>query len=89
MQVFHYAENRHVQLGYQLLEDAACYEAFPDFHQPALIFHGALDDVVPARDSQEFASSHPNAHLEILDSGHELLNVLDDMASKVVDFLHP
>lgn len=87
MEVFHYAQNRNLPLSYQLLEDAARYEEFPDFRQPALIFHGAHDDVVPARYSREFASAHPNAQLEILDSGHELLNALDYMASKVSAFL--
>ena len=62
------------------------YEDFPDFRQPALIFHGAHDDVVPVPYSLEFAAAHPNARLEVLDSGHELLNVLDYMAPKVSDF---
>ena len=30
-----------MRLSYQLIEDAAQYEDFPDFRQPALIFHGA------------------------------------------------
>ena len=87
MDVFHYGENRTRSLSYALLEDGARYEDYPDFHQPALIFHGAHDDVVPACFSEEFAATHPNAVLEILDSGHELLNVLDDMAPKVERFL--
>ena len=37
------------------------YEDYPDFRQPALIFHGAQDDVVPAAYSEEFAATHPNA----------------------------
>jgi alpha-beta hydrolase superfamily lysophospholipase len=87
IEVFHYAENRQRRLDYGLLEDGARYEDYPDFRQPALIFHGANDDVVPARYSQEFAASHPNARLEVLDSGHELLNMLDYMAPKVTEFL--
>jgi pimeloyl-ACP methyl ester carboxylesterase len=87
MDVFHYGENRVCPLRYDLLEDGARYEDYPDFRQPALIFHGAQDDVVPARYSEEFAAGHPNARLEILDSGHELLNVLDYMAQKIQPFL--
>jgi alpha-beta hydrolase superfamily lysophospholipase len=87
VEVFHYGENRTRSLSYGLLEDAARYEDFPDFHQPALLFHGAGDDVVPARYSREFAATHPNATLEVLDSGHELLNVLEYMAPKVEHFL--
>ena len=87
MDVFHYADNRARRLHYGLLEDASQYEAFPDFLQPVLIFHGVHDDVVPVSLSQQFAAAHPNARLEILDSGHELLNALGSMAEKIPDFL--
>lgn len=87
LEVFHYAENRQRKLRYSLLEDAARYEDFPDFRQPALIFHGTHDDVVPARRSEEFAAAHANARLEILDSGHDLLNVMDYIAPRIVEFL--
>ena len=85
--VFHYADNRTRKLGYQLLADGERYEAYPDFAQPALIFHGVHDDVVPARYSEEFAATHAYAALEVLDAGHDLLNVLDYMAPKIVRFL--
>jgi len=87
VEVFHYAENRQRRLSYALLDDGLGYEDYPDFGQPALIFHGAQDDVVPARYSSEFAATHPNAHLETLDSGHDLLNVLEYMAPRVCGFL--
>lgn len=87
MDVFHYGENRPLPLSYGLLEDAARYEDFPEFRQPALIFHGAQDDVVPPEYSRQFAAIHPNVTLETLESGHELLNVLDHMAARVVPFL--
>jgi uncharacterized protein len=85
--VFHYADNRDRKLGYQLLADAERFEAYPGFTQPALIFHGAHDDVVPVRYSQEFAVNYPNATLEVLDAGHDMLNVLDYMSGKIVPFL--
>jgi pimeloyl-ACP methyl ester carboxylesterase len=85
--VFHYADNRHRKLGYQLLADGERFEAYPHFTQPALIFHGAHDDAVPVRYSEEFAASHPNATLEVLDAGHDLLNVLNYMAPKILRFL--
>jgi pimeloyl-ACP methyl ester carboxylesterase len=85
--VFHYAENRHRRLGYQILADGERYEAYPDFAQPALIFHGVHDDTVPVSYSEEFAATHSNATLEVLDSGHDLLNVLDYMAPKITRFL--
>ena len=85
--VFHYAANGTRPLSYRLMEDAAAYEDFPDFRQPALIFHGAQDEVVPPELSQAFAASHPNVTLEIVDSGHELLNVLDEIAPEIDSFL--
>jgi pimeloyl-ACP methyl ester carboxylesterase len=87
MEVFHYSEGRNRNLSSGLLDDGAQYEDFPDFPQPALIFHGSKDEVVPAAYSQEFAQAHSNAHLEILNSGHELTDVLDYMAPKVAHFL--
>ena len=89
LSVFHYADGRDRRLGCQLLEDAARYEDFPDVRQPVLIFHGAHDDVVPPQSSQAFAASHPNVRLEILDSGHDLLNVLDHIAPLIAAFLLP
>jgi pimeloyl-ACP methyl ester carboxylesterase len=89
MPVFHYAENRELPLSSALLEDAAAYEDYPDFAQPALIFHGANDDVVPPDFSRRFAAAHPNARLEVLDSGHELTGVLEYMAPRIAAFLLP
>uniref|UniRef100_Q02AB9 Esterase n=1 Tax=Solibacter usitatus (strain Ellin6076) TaxID=234267 RepID=Q02AB9_SOLUE len=85
--VFHYGENRARSLAYSLFEDARQFPDYPDVRQPALIFHGKHDDIVPAQFSVEFAATHPNARLEIVDSGHELINVLDYMAPKVGEFL--
>jgi pimeloyl-ACP methyl ester carboxylesterase len=87
LQVFHYSEGREVELGYQLVEDARQYEAYPDVRQPALIFHGRRDSVVPAEYSVRFAERHPNARLRLLDSDHELGNVLDEMWMETERFL--
>ena len=86
MEVFHYAEGRTRAISYGLLEDGARYEEYPDFTQPALIFHGAQDDVVPVELSRRFAAVHRNAALEIVDSGHEMLDVLDSIGPKVTAF---
>ena len=87
VEVWHYADNRNRKLAFGFLEDAWTYPDYPDFHQPALLFHGAHDDVVPAGFSEEFARAHRNARLEILDSGHDLLNVLEYIAPKLTGFL--
>jgi uncharacterized protein len=86
-EVFHYGEKRMRRVHYGLIEDALRYPAAPDFAQPALIFHGLHDDVVPIRQSRDFAVSHPNARLVELESDHELLNVLDRIGVEAISFL--
>jgi pimeloyl-ACP methyl ester carboxylesterase len=87
MDVFHYGEGGRVALGYQLIEDAAQYEDYPDVTQPTLVFHGKNDASVPADYSVTFAEKHPNAKLHVMESDHELLNVLDDMWMETRAFL--
>ncbi|HVN64014.1 MAG TPA: YqiA/YcfP family alpha/beta fold hydrolase [Candidatus Binataceae bacterium] len=79
LNVFHYSEGREMPLGYQLIEDASRYEAYPVILQPAIIFHGKNDAVVPASYSVEFERRYPHIKLHLLESDHELLNVLDEI----------
>jgi pimeloyl-ACP methyl ester carboxylesterase len=79
LEVFHYGEGRAVPLGYQLIDDAIQYEDYPNCPQPTLIFHGINDTVVPSDYSVAFAATHPNATLRLFSSGHELVDVLDQM----------
>lgn len=85
--VFHYGEGRQRRLGYQFVEDAADYEDEPDFAQPALILHGTRDDVVPATISTAYAERRPRVRLVLLESGHELTDVLDRMWVEALNFL--
>jgi hypothetical protein len=85
--IFHYGAGRNMALGYGLLEDAGRYQAFPDFQQPALIFHGENDSSVPIEYSAAFVNSHPNARLVRLPSGHELTDVLDRIWMDLEEFL--
>jgi pimeloyl-ACP methyl ester carboxylesterase len=77
--VYHYGEARTMRLSYRLMQDSVLYEEEPDVRQPTLIFHGTKDDVVPPEVSQQFVAKHPNAELLLMDSGHELTNVLESM----------
>jgi predicted esterase len=69
------------------MEDARRYDPFPSFLQPALLFHGTRDRVVPSKLSIGFARSHANVHLQLLDSEHELTDVLDHIWPPVHEFL--
>jgi uncharacterized protein len=85
--VFHYGEGETRRLGYQLAEDGLLYPDFPNFTQRALIFHGSHDTSVPPELSEQFATRHANVHLEIFDSDHELVNVLEPMWERTREFL--
>jgi uncharacterized protein len=87
IRVFHYAAGRELPLGYEFLEDASHFEPFPDFCQPALIFHGNHDPVVPVIYSSKFVEAHANARLVRLESGHELTDVLDAIWPRSQSFL--
>jgi pimeloyl-ACP methyl ester carboxylesterase len=81
--LYHYGDKRERSVGYKLLEDAEQYEVYPDVSQSIVIFHGRDDDVVPAGCSRQFAELHPQTSLRIVDSGHELLNVVDTMWEEI------
>ncbi|HTB15188.1 MAG TPA: YqiA/YcfP family alpha/beta fold hydrolase [Bryobacteraceae bacterium] len=84
---FHYGFKEERGLGYQIVEDALKYEDEPAFRQPALVLHGIKDEVVPADLSKAFAEGHPNVTLRLLDSGHELTDVLDELWMETAAFL--
>ena len=86
-EVFHYGDNKVRRVHYGLIEDALRFPSAPDFTQPAWIFHGIHDDVVPIEYSRDFAAAHANVRLSDLDSDHELLNVLDWIVGEAVPFL--
>jgi pimeloyl-ACP methyl ester carboxylesterase len=86
--VYHYSEGRMRDVGYELVEDGARYEMAPDVKQPTLIFHGLKDTVVPPAYSQEFAEAHPaNVRLTLLDSAHEMTDVLEPIWAETSSFL--
>ena len=87
MSVYHYGLERMLPLGYGLIDDGLRYEDFPEVHQPVLLIHGTRDDVVTADWSRQYASARPNVELELVDSDHDLANVLDWMWDRIRGFL--
>lgn len=87
LEVFHYADGAQRRVHYGLYEDANRFPSVPDFTQPALIFHGRRDDVVPVEFSRRFAASHANAKLIELESDHELTDALDKITAAAIPFL--
>ncbi len=86
-EVFHYGDNKVRRVHYGLIEDALRFPSEPDFTQPAWIYHGIHDDVVPIKYSRDFVAAHANVRLTELDSDHELLNVLDRIVGQAIPFL--
>ncbi len=87
MGVYHYGVERTLPLGIQLVDDGLRYEDFPDVHQPVLLIHGTRDVVVTPDWSRQFASARPNVELDLVDSDHELANILDWTWNRVRTFL--
>jgi uncharacterized protein len=85
--VYHYAEGGMRDLGLAMYEDSRRWEAEPDFTQPAMMFHGINDVVVPVDASRGFASRHPNTRLVEMESDHELTDVLPQIWERCRDFL--
>jgi pimeloyl-ACP methyl ester carboxylesterase len=68
-------------------EDSMKHPLAPAFPQPALIFHGVNDVVVPIAVSREYAALNANVTLTEFDSDHELLNVLPEITAAAIPFL--
>lgn len=87
LEVFHYGDNCQRHIGWQLIEDARRYPCEPSFSQPALLFHGTNDTVVPHRYSQAFAAAHPNVILRLLPSDHQLTDSTELIWREMQKFL--
>ncbi|MBM3762261.1 MAG: alpha/beta fold hydrolase [Acidobacteria bacterium] len=87
IEMMHYATGAMDAVGYGLIEDGQKYDAEPGFLQPAEIFHGTEDDVVPVSFSRSFVAGHANARLTEVKSGHELTDVIDAIWDQSKDFL--
>jgi hypothetical protein len=83
----HYGEERPRPLSIALFDDAATYEPFPDVRVPTLVLHGRHDTVVDPALSVAFARGRPHVERELLDSDHELRDVLDPMWERIRKFL--
>jgi uncharacterized protein len=84
---FHYGLMRPMNVKWDLMADGLRHPGAPDFQQPALIFHGIADDVVPAAFSEEFANGRPNVSLRLLPSDHQLTDQVETIWSESRAFL--
>lgn len=87
-EVFHYGYQKVCRLHYNILTDAGQYgEESLVRSIPTLIFHGIKDDVVPHKLSEKFSATRPWVELVLMDSDHQLTNVLEPMWHRTASFL--
>lgn len=87
LRVFHYGKGREEKLSVGLMDDAEAYEDRPEPSCPALVFAGRRDDAVPLDSVEEFTRGRAERHLVVLDAGHELTEVLEQMWQLTHGFL--
>lgn len=87
IEVMNYATNRKEPLGYTLLSDALRYEETPRVAQPAMVWQGLGDEVVPVEAAREFVRLNPHAILHEVDDGHELAASAERICAAAIDFL--
>jgi pimeloyl-ACP methyl ester carboxylesterase len=85
--VYHYTSRDMRRLSIDLLNDAARHPGYAHCSQPTLIFHGVQDNVVPLAASQTWIRLNPQAKLIPLESGHDLLDVLEPIWEQSSAFL--
>ena len=86
MPVYHYGRNEPASIGYRFFEDALGHDPDPAAPQPTLIFHGRHDDLVDPEVSVQYARDKPQAELVLMDSDHQLLDVLDLIWRRIEQF---
>jgi alpha-beta hydrolase superfamily lysophospholipase len=78
LSVFHYADNKLRDVGFELYEDAARYDAFAVTPRvPTLIFQGRQDASVDPAMVERWARERPGVTLRMLDDDHQLTASVD------------
>lgn len=87
MPIYHYGREREEPLSIDLLDDAARYPDEPESTCPTLVFAGRHDESVPLPAIERWTQAAAGRELVVLDSGHELTDVLDPMWNRTKAFL--
>jgi pimeloyl-ACP methyl ester carboxylesterase len=89
-EIHDYQEGRPARVDFGFAEDAMAIDTgAPDLQVPALILHGAHDDVVPIAGSRALADARPNLQLIELPDDHSLIASLPRLLEESDRFLAP
>jgi pimeloyl-ACP methyl ester carboxylesterase len=84
--VYHYAYGEAREVGYELYEDAAKYDAFAvKLDLPTLVVQGRQDDVVSAAMVEQWVTGRPNVDFHLVDDGHQLGESMEVILAKSLD----
>jgi pimeloyl-ACP methyl ester carboxylesterase len=84
---FHHAHGEERLIGYGLYEDLDRYDPAPPVRVPTLAFMGRKDETVAPAAVERWAGQNPSVRLRWLDSGHELVDVLETIWIESAAFL--
>jgi hypothetical protein len=88
LRVFHYASNEPRDVGFELYEDAARYDAFAvTLPVPALVVQGTRDETVRPEMVIAWAGTQPRVDLRLVDDGHQLAASMDEIWETSARFL--
>jgi hypothetical protein len=88
LRVFHYADNLHRDIGFQLYEDAARYDAFTiQLAPPTLVFQGTRDASVDPAMVERWARTQSHVEVHLLDDDHQLAASVGRIWKEVETFL--
>jgi pimeloyl-ACP methyl ester carboxylesterase len=87
LRMMHYGKGTEEEIGWSLIEDAMRYPAEPQPSHPALVFHGADDEVVPVDAARRWCDGHAERRLVVYEDGHDLGQTLEPMWMETQAFL--
>jgi pimeloyl-ACP methyl ester carboxylesterase len=88
LRVHHYASGQPRDVGFELFEDAAKYDALTlELALPILAFQGRQDASVDPKMVERWAAARPNVSLRLVDDDHQLTTSVDAIWQESKTFL--
>lgn len=88
LRVFHYADHQPRDVGFELYEDAARYDACAVYPVvPTLVFQGTRDASIDPAMVRRWSAERPSVDLRLLDDEHQLTASMDEIWREAAVFL--